>query len=348
MKIIKKLSIFFALFLCYFIIKEFMNLYIMAKEIHPYFAYTIVLIILSFTFYFALIPIIKIFKISNNLGPTKHKSQENKIISQRINRFRENKILIKHNINFAEINNTQEDYNRIIKVLKKEVALVRKRYISQLFYSTAIVQNGFIDAILILSTSINLVKEIFLIYNGRVSNKDLLVIGKQIYFSLAIGGSKGIEYTTEEIFSKLSTQSIKSIPFLDKILSSIADGFFNAAFVTRISYITENYCTKTYIESDKELYPNPGFIANSVKNITSDIFSRLRITLKKIALEKSINMVEIAINPAGYVIGKTIEKKTLQNQSLNDQQVEKKLEIARIVSHPFTYGINKLFNSLKK
>ncbi len=88
------------------------------------------------------------------------------------------------------------------------------------------------------------------LYHGRVSNKALW----------AIGGSEGVEYATRELFSKLATESIKSVLFADRIFGSLADGFVNAALLTRISLITENYCKLVTIESDKDLHPTSEFI----------------------------------------------------------------------------------------
>ena len=80
-------------------------------------------------------------------------------------------------------------YSKRIELLVKECANIRKKYVAQLFYSSSISQNGFIDAMLVLSYSINMVKDIFVLYNGRVTNRDLFNIAKKIYYSIAIAGS---------------------------------------------------------------------------------------------------------------------------------------------------------------
>jgi len=237
--------------------------------------------------YFVIIPIINIFKIPKNPGPTTDKSKESFLIAKRMEMFRKNKYLQSINFDFSGLENTKENYDRIIKILEKEAAKIRKKHVSQLFYSTSIAQNGFLDAVLILSAGINHIKEIFLLYEGRVSNRDLITIGKKIYFSMAIGGSEGIEYATQEIFSKFATEGMKSIPFIDKILASIADGFVNAALLTRISYITENYCKLTYIKSERDIYPSPQFVFGSAKNITAHMIEKIYAAIGKMALERT-------------------------------------------------------------
>ncbi|MDA3812712.1 MAG: hypothetical protein PF570_00520 [Candidatus Cloacimonetes bacterium] len=344
MKYIKKIIFFISLFVLYLIFKEFLQLYVYMKNVHPYAAYG-TLVIIAFVFIFYVVsPIIKILKIPKNYGPTLDKSKESEIITFRIEKFRKNKFLKEQTFDFSKINNDKESYNKILKVLSKQASDIRKNRVSQLFYSTAIAQNGFLDAILILSASINHIKEIFLLYNGRVSNRDLFTIGKKVYYSMAIGGSEGVEYVTEEIFSKFAVDSLKSIPFIDKIFSSIADGFVNAALLTRISYVTENYCKLTYIESEKDLVPSAHFIFNSAKNITSHTIDKLKESLIKMTVDSSINFAMIAVNPIGYVLGKTIDK----SDNIDPSKKERLKDHAKLVGNPVVYVMGKLFKSLRK
>ena len=347
LKFIKRILLFITLIVFYYIFKEFVVLYVSLNQIHPYLGYGFILLFLTVFIYLVLIPIYKILKIPNAYSPTKNKNKELTLIKKRLELFRENPYITKQGYVF-DLVEPQEDYNNVIKLLSKEAKTIRRKYVSQLFYGTAIAQNGFIDTILILSASVNLIKEIFILYNGRVSNKDLLIIAKQVYYSMAIGGSYGVEYATDELFSKLSSDTIKSIPFIDKIITSIADGLVNAALLTRVALITENYCKLTYIKSDKDLYPSNTFILKSMESITSDILRKISISLRKIALEKTISFASIAINPAGYVIGNIIEKKALNDEKLTEEEKENRIETAKIIRNPLYYGISKLFHGLKK
>ena len=220
MKYIKKVLFFLTLFLFYFIFKEFFSLYFYLKSLDPYFAYGFLVLLSIGIIYFVLIPIFNIIRYPRHYAPVKDKSKAEGELKKRINRFRTNKYLKSINFDFSVIKEDEESYKKIISTLEKETARIRKEHVSQLFYSTTIAQNGFLDAIFILSASINLIKDIFILYNGRVSNRDLWKITGKIYYAVAIGGSEGVEYATEEIFSKFATQSLKSIPFIDKILSS--------------------------------------------------------------------------------------------------------------------------------
>lgn len=100
---------------------------------------------------------------------------------------------------FNKYNSLEKAYLEAVKVLETKVKKVKQIYISKVFYSTTFSQNGFLDAVIILSANINLVKEIFIIYNGRVSVQDLFNIAAKIYTAMAIAGSEGVEYAIDEL-----------------------------------------------------------------------------------------------------------------------------------------------------
>jgi len=344
MKIIKRTILFFSLLLVYVIAKEFLVLYNQAAALDPIWGYAIILLALIFSGYFIILPAIRIWRLPQNIPPAKNINGENDVIEKRLKNFQNNPYLQKIAFNFAEISDDKAGYDKIVQNLSKESDRLRRRDVSQLFYSTSLAQNGFLDAIFILSASVNHVKSIFLLYNGRVNNRDLWKIAKNVYYSMAIGGSEGVEYATDEIVSKFASDAIKGIPFIDKILASLADGLVNAILLTRISYITENYCRLTYIEKRSDLTPSANFVVNSARNITSDILEKIYTSMRKIAVDKTVNFAQIAINPVGYVWGKAIEN----NDNLDLEQKNRRKEHAKIIGNPVAYGVGRLFSAMRR
>lgn len=348
MKTIQRLIYFFSIFLTYFVFKEFLELFVLTHSIHPAFGYTTLAILIGFVAYFVLIPIYKILKIPKNYTPTKDKNKASKIIQERVKKFKKNPHLLKTNFDFSEINEDEEGYNHIIKHLQTESEKLRKKSVLQLFYSSSISQNGFLDAMLILSSSVNLVKELFVLYHGRVTNKDLIAIAKRVYLSMAIGGSEGVEYATQEFFSKFATDSFKSIPFADKIFGSLADGFVNAALLTRISLITENYCTLVFITSERDVYPSSAFILKTTKFITSDIFEKMTVELLRMSKEKTLDYVMLAINPVAHLFTATYGKVAEGTSKLTAYPIEIIKDAATIANRPLVYGLNRLGSMFKR
>lgn len=349
MQILKRILYFISLFFIYIIIRELLELYYYAQSIHPIFGYAVLAIILIDFIYFVFIPVYKIFTLPVNPGPVFSKSKEKMLIAERVKRFTKNKFLQDKQTDIGATKDIKEQYSQKIRILEKECTSIRKKYVAQLFYSSSISQNGFIDAMLVLSYSVNMVKDIFVLYNGRVTNRDLLNIAKKIYYSIAIAGSEGIEYVTDEIITKLASDGVKSIPFIDKILGSIADGFLNALLLNRISYITENYCKLTYIESNNDLYPSPAKVFNATKHITADMTIKLISVIKKISLDKTIDFALVALNPVGYVWEKTFDK-LLADKTLEDRGFFKNfiIETGKFAGNPLTYGFGKIYYLFNK
>ena len=342
-KFIKKIFFFLSFFLLFFIIKEFISFYAYLKVIDPILALISISLLGALTVYFVVIPVIQIFSIPVNPSPTTHPTLEMYVIEKRMKRFKNNPLLLDKGLDLQKLQTTREDYNQVIKILNKESEKIRRKYVSQVFYRTGIVQNGFLDALLILSSGVAMVKDIFTLYNGRVSNRDVWRIGKQVYYSMLVGGSEAAEYATEEVFSKFATDSMKSIPFLDKILTSMADGLINAALMTRVALITENYCTKTYIKNYRDLYPSPQFIIQTARSITSNIVSNIVLLLKRMASEKTVDILLKVGNPVGYIFEQAIDAAFPNEQEKEESGFKKGLKTSmKFLGNPVIYGIEKL------
>ncbi len=97
---------------------------------------------------------------------------------------------------------------------------------------------------------------------------------------------------------------MKSIPFASKILGSLADGYVNAALLTRVSIITENYCKFIYINSDRDLYPSTQTIISTTKFIVNDIVEIIRERIIKTPKEKIENVIKKSGSAIKYFFGK--------------------------------------------
>ncbi len=291
----KKILFFLSFILVYLIVKEAIILTSACFGINQYFGYAVVMIIFGFLIWFGVIPLMKMLRYKAVFSPVRSEGLIQENLHQRLVHLRDNPKLAV----IAEAGDLSgmDLYDKYMVELHVHTEKIRSKYVSRLFMSTAVSQNGFLDAVLIFSASVNLVKEIFKLYNGRVNNRDILVIFKKIYYSIAIGGSEGVEIAANEIYSKLANESIRKIPFLNMITGSLCDGFVNAALLTRVALITENYCSKIYINRDRDLYPSPTFIVKTTKHIVTgsmdmfrkeeenghsvkSVFSRFRTLLK--------------------------------------------------------------------
>ena len=327
MKMLKRLILFVVALFAYLILREMLNFYVLAYTANPYLGYLVLVILISVLVYFVAIPLYRISRLSGDPGPVRKRRKELELMEMRLQRRMNNKALVTSGYVIPSTGSTIDRYELSSIELSKRCDEIRRKYVVHLFYSSAVSQYGFIDAILILSANVNMVKEIFTLYTGRATGRDLWQIMQQIYYSVAIGGSEGVEFAVEELISKMGTDTLKSIPFFDKVMVSIAGGFTNAVLLSRISLITENYCRMTYIESTRDLSPDPLQILDSTKAIVAEPIRHIKKQLNDIARQKAIDFSRYAINPTRTVIEKALDKFRAQSDEEETQSVKRSIAI---------------------
>ncbi len=331
---LKRLAAFILILVVYLILREMLNFYALAHSVNPYLGYIVLVVLLAILVYFVVIPLYRIGRLSGDPGPVRKRKKELELIEIRLQRALNNSYLKEIKFEHPQFGSAYDRYELTTQKLTERCDEIRRKYIVHLFYSSAVSQYGFIDAILIFSANLNLVKEIFTLYTGRVSGRDLWQIMKQIYYSVAIGGSEGVEFAVEELISKLGSDTLKSIPFFDKVMVSIAGGFTNAVLLSRISLITENYCKLTYIQSTKDLSPEPKMILDSTKAIVDEPINYIKQQLNDIAKQKALDFSKYAINPTRTVIEKAIDKFTPRQAELDHEK--------RSILRSIAVGVNPL------
>lgn len=344
---LKRLILFIVALLGYVILREMLNFYVLAYTANPYLGYFVLALLITILVYFVAIPLYRISRLSGDPGPVRKKRKENDLIEMRLQRASGNKYLKNIDFMVPQSGTAIERYKMTTDVLSERCDEIRRKYIVHLFYSSAVSQYGFIDAILIFSANVNLVKEIFTLYTGRATGRDLWQIMKQIYYSIAIGGSEGVEFAVEELISKLGSDSLRSIPFFDKVMVSVAGGFTNAVLLSRISLITENYCRMTYIESTQDLSPEPKAILSSTRAIVDEPIKHIKQQLNDIAKQKAIDFSRYAINPTRTVIEKALDKFT-PNTDEDKVQKQNVLRSIAVGINPLKYFSRRKARKAKK
>lgn len=276
----------------YFIGREFLSLYAKLRSVHPMVAVAFFIIIGLCLIFFAVVPVARIIALPRFEGPATSRWQEKRLIKKRLKRFRKNSFLKKSGYDFSRISDDAEAYNQMIRLFDPEIANIRKRYIRNLFLSTAIAQNGFVDGVLILSFNLRVIKEIFTLYGGRATYKDIWVIAKNVYYSIAIGGSEGVEFVMEELIEKLGSSTVKAVPFLGKVMGSITDGYVNAMLLARVAFITENYCKLTYIKSSRDLFPRTKALSDTTGALLKPLLDMIGREIRKLVTKKPKQAVQ--------------------------------------------------------
>ena len=118
------------------------------------------------------------------------------------------------------------------------------RHAKQVFVSTALSQNGRLDAFLVLAINFRMLKELISHYGYRPTYPQLVKTYTKVLSAALI--ADGIEDTRfAEVFPMLSRGFLGAIPGLGTLSSSLLQGTGNAFLTLRVGYITKNYYALT-------------------------------------------------------------------------------------------------------
>ncbi|MDN5304879.1 MAG: hypothetical protein PWP46_1765 [Fusobacteriaceae bacterium] len=166
-----------------------------------------------------------------------------------------NRNLIKSLENANSINGIKTALREIEKTTDKKCDKLIKDYAKSVFVSTAISQNGTLDAIFILKLQIELIWKIAHLYNQRPKLKEII----NIYISVlanVLAASAFSEISIAELVDSFLKQFISGFPLVSKIggkiTDSVFDGTCNALLSLRVGYLTKEYC-KYSSEFDEKL-----------------------------------------------------------------------------------------------
>jgi len=147
---------------------------------------------------------------------------------------------------------TQEEMENAISVLSAEADAVVRRTASTVFLSTALMQNGRLDALILLFTQIQMVTRVARVYVQRPSPRELI----RLYLNVAGTAfiSSGLEsLDLGEMVAPLATSVVPAlkggIPGLSGIsallVRCVSNGAANAFLTLRVGEVARRYCEVT-------------------------------------------------------------------------------------------------------
>lgn len=298
MKWIKRLVVFAALAGLYFVIKEMLMLYWLAKEIHELLGYALLVVLGGLSTYFLVVPLIKIFSFRYYPKPATDAKTVNKTLKRRLRILADNEDFVM-TVQGKEFESDEELYFEGQKGLSKKVEEVRRKYIGPVYATTSISPNAFIDSFAVMSATWYMVREIMAIYLGRPNMREFWRVSKMILVNMSIAGA--VE-AAEESFIELLRKGISKVmalagavtktyvpgsqQLMDEVTGAASGGLVNAILLTRISLILENYYTQLYLEPGKKLSPKRNTILQTTISIIGSVSDRLKIPIPKFAKKK--------------------------------------------------------------
>lgn len=141
------------------------------------------------------------------------------------------------------------DYKKIHALLKTKTQAIIDESATAVFLSTAISQNGKLDAITVLAAQLRLIWKVAHVYWQRPSLRNLGQLYANVAFNtLAATGIEKLDLSRqiEPVLSALLKSPERNIPFVGPaahiITDSLLEGSINAFLTLRVGVLTRNYC----------------------------------------------------------------------------------------------------------
>lgn len=151
----------------------------------------------------------------------------------------EEKAVIKRNVGDAV--ELKQSLSEIFdKTIKKELNKVIVTHAESVFLTTAISQNGKLDAIAVLTINLRLIKELVMKCGFRPSYPALGRLSFNVMTSAIIAESLE-DMKFSEIFPQSSLNALAEMPIIKTVTGSLAQGAGNALLSLRVGIICRNY-----------------------------------------------------------------------------------------------------------
>ena len=154
---------------------------------------------------------------------------------------------------------TRQDVERALKALGSRADELNRASARQIFYLTALSQNGAIDAIVVFALLVRLVWRIGHVYYQRPTLRDLAYLYSNVAATAFVAaGIEDLDITElAPTLASTSGGSLEGIPFLAGtsrvVANSLLSGTSNCYLFLRAGILTRNYCGMLVLEERRTL-----------------------------------------------------------------------------------------------
>ena len=239
-RILAIFSIFLSVLLVIFIVNQSLQFARNLGAIHPILAEVSVWVILIFLSACLLVPVYIYFSLPKRLSPPDNEGPEfDRYLKNVSKRLTKNDAIAQNKVQ------TRKEVETALIELDEIANLKIKESGRQAFFSTAISQNGSLDALAILGIQIKLIWQIAHLYLQRPSIRDMSYLYSNVFVTAFIASQiDEAEYleAIEPILSTVLGSAVTAVPGTSIFINSIISGSSNAFLTLRVGLITKQYC----------------------------------------------------------------------------------------------------------
>ena len=274
-----------------FMINQINGVYSLAAAVHPIFGQVTLYGLILLTLAMIGLPFYIIIRLPRALDPDEANENLEAYQNKLVGRLSQNKLLIQNGLAPQSIADLQPAIAYLNEQADKEI----KNIAGTVFLTTAISQNGKLDALTVLATQSKMVWKIAHIYYQRPTLKDMT----RLYSNVAMSTFLASEIEDLDISEQfqpvlqamMRNTAGKSLPILGStaniIMDSLLEGTTNAFLALRVGIIARKYCgsldgydrkkvkRRAYIEASEMLgkivIQSSGKVISSVLKATKDV-----------------------------------------------------------------------------
>lgn len=295
MKTLKKIGVFvslaFILGFILFAVNQIIAFHANLTTVNETLAWLVTGFISVTVFLLLLIPLVLIARLPKSVTFPDNYEEEAQYHTVLKNRLSRNKLVKKAGVDV----NTEEGMKQALELLNREAQTVIKQTAKSVFLTTAISQNGKLDALTVFITQSRMIWRVAHIYWQRPSIRDMIKLYGNVGATALIASELDeidITRQVEPIINAVLRSPGRSIPIIGHaahiITDSLLEGSTNAFLTLRVGIVTQRYCGSWDIADRKTIRKNSFITASAL--------------LKNLVLESSgkvITSVMSAIKNAG-------------------------------------------------
>jgi len=230
-----------------FVVNQVSGVYLLARAVHPGFGLAVLwTLILLFGALFA-VPAVLYFRLPKPLTPPDTDEARDVYVQALGRRLSRNKLLRGESYNWSE----EAGIAKALTVLEARADALIQTTAKSVFLTTAISQNGKLDALTVLVTHTRMIWQIAHLYYQRPALRDITSlyanVGTTTFLASQIEDIDISHHLEPIMGSVLQNSAVKSVPFLGSIsgmvMDSVLEGSINAFLTLRVGVIAKRYCS---------------------------------------------------------------------------------------------------------
>lgn len=268
-----------------FIFNQVMQVYTYSSALNPLLGKAV---LVALTLLFAglfIVPVILYFRLPTPLAPPETEDQKPAYLEKLGRRLSRNPLLKGGDLDFTN----ETDIQKGLDLLSIKADAIIHNTAKSIFLTTAISQNGKLDALTVFITQSKMVWDLAHIYYQRPAPRDMMAlyanVGATTFLAAQIEDLDFSEQLEPVFGTLMQNTALKSVPFVgtitNVIMDSLLEGTINAFLTLRVGVITKRYCGSTST-----------FEAKKVRKIA---FREASVMLKSLVLQSSGQVISAIV-----------------------------------------------------